>query len=138
MTTVRKGSKGNWVRYLQNSLRSLGYGVGPSRSDGIFGQGTDSAVRNFQRDNGLSVDGIAGPGTWCKIKDNIRPIQNQLISLGYSVGNCGADGIYGNSTIEAVQNFQRNKGLSVDGITGPDTQGALKTTIAIKCSYNKV
>lgn len=125
MTTVRRGSKGNWVVYLQNSLRSMGYGVGPCYSDGNFGSGTESAVRRFQSDNGLSSDGIVGNGTWNKIKEHIRPIQQKLIEKGYSVGECGADGIYGYGTVEAVKNFQRQNGLNVDGIAGPNTKNVL-------------
>ena len=41
------------------------------------------------------------------------------------MGGCGADGIYGDSTKEAVKKFQRDHGLSADGIAGPDTQDSL-------------
>ena len=44
---------------------------------------------------------------------------------GFSVGNCGADGIFGNDTHSAVSKFQRAKGLDVDGIAGEQTMSAL-------------
>jgi peptidoglycan hydrolase-like protein with peptidoglycan-binding domain len=60
--TVRVGSRGSVVQTLQARLQALGFSPGPI--DGIFGSGTDAAVRAFQRSRGLGVDGIAGPQTW--------------------------------------------------------------------------
>jgi len=61
--TVKRGSpRGDAVKGLQNALWSRGYDPGPI--DGIFGSGTENAVMGFQSDNGLAVDGIAGPMTW--------------------------------------------------------------------------
>jgi peptidoglycan hydrolase-like protein with peptidoglycan-binding domain len=125
MSYVQKGYKNRWVEYLQMSLVSLGYSIGPCGIDGHFGGGTENAVIDFQADHNLNQDGKVGNNTWNEIKAEIKPIQEQLIKLGYSVGSCGADGIYGYSTVEAVKNFQKNNGLSVDGIAGPNTQNAL-------------
>ena len=55
------GSTGEEVRQIQKKLKSLGYYTGAV--DGIFGSGTRAAVKAFQRDCGLTVDGIAGPKT---------------------------------------------------------------------------
>lgn len=60
--TIRKGSRGEDVIYLQKQLTVLGYGVG--NVDGIFGSKTLEAVKAFQVDNNLSVDGIVGEKTW--------------------------------------------------------------------------
>jgi len=54
--------RGEDVRELQNKLASLGYDVGPV--DGIFGPRTERAVIEFQKNNGLKVDGIVGPQTY--------------------------------------------------------------------------
>lgn len=54
------GSSGEPVRDLQRALTALGY---PLRADGMFGRDTEAALRTFQRDHGLSADGIAGPRT---------------------------------------------------------------------------
>jgi putative chitinase len=64
--TVRKGEHGVHVKWLQTSLRQLGYTDDhgdPLRSDGDFGPATFNTVRAFQRNHGLPDDGIAGPNT---------------------------------------------------------------------------
>lgn len=55
------GSRGDEVKQIQQKLKEYGFYTG--NVDGIFGKQTQSAVRNFQRNNNLSVDGIAGKGT---------------------------------------------------------------------------
>lgn len=60
--TVRRGSRGVYVKYLQEKLISKLYPAGTI--DGIFGNATETAVREFQQENGLTVDGIVGPATW--------------------------------------------------------------------------
>ena len=61
---LKGGSQGGAVKILQGSLNLKGY---PLVQDGIFGPATDSAVRWYQRNNGLTVDGIVGPNTWKSI-----------------------------------------------------------------------
>jgi peptidoglycan hydrolase-like protein with peptidoglycan-binding domain len=63
--TIRRGSTGNPVRRAQKRLTLGGYDTGGV--DGIFGAGTESAVRRFQGDRGLTVDGVVGPRTWDEI-----------------------------------------------------------------------
>lgn len=65
--TVRKGSKGDAVKELQMSLIALGYSCGSYGADGDFGSSTDSAVRAFQRDKRLEIDGIVGNATWAAL-----------------------------------------------------------------------
>lgn len=60
-TLSKMGSRGDEVRRIQQKLKNWGYYTGSV--DGIYGTQTQSAVRKFQRDNGLTVDGIAGPKT---------------------------------------------------------------------------
>ncbi|MDD6146959.1 MAG: spore cortex-lytic enzyme [Oscillospiraceae bacterium] len=60
-TLSRLGSRGEEVRQVQKKLKELGYYNGAV--DGIFGSGTQKAVRAFQKNCGLTVDGIAGPKT---------------------------------------------------------------------------
>ena len=57
---IKKGSRGNDVRWLQYALTQKGYRL---VCDGIFGAKTDEAVRAFQADNNLVIDGIVGPLT---------------------------------------------------------------------------
>lgn len=57
------GSSGADVKKMQEALIAAGYDVGSTGADGIYGQNTQRAVRQYQQDNGLSVDGIAGDQT---------------------------------------------------------------------------
>lgn len=63
--TLRKGARGNITKLLQEKLVKLGYNT--NGVDGIFGSGTYSAVREFQKTRGLSADGIVGQNTWRKL-----------------------------------------------------------------------
>lgn len=65
--TVKKGAKGNITKWIQKRLISLGYSCGSSGADGDFGSGTEKAVKNFQKANGLTADGIVGKDTWKKL-----------------------------------------------------------------------
>ena len=65
--TLRKGASGNITKLLQEKLVKLGYNT--NGVDGIFGSGTYSAVREFQKTRGLSADGIVGQNTWRKLLD---------------------------------------------------------------------
>ena len=64
-SVLRRGSTGQQVRVLQQKLKNWGYYSG--EVDGIFGSGTESAVKYFQRKNGLTQDGIVGPATAKKL-----------------------------------------------------------------------
>lgn len=63
---LRRGLSGLDVRDVQGKLNVLGYYQGDI--DGVFGPMTETAVRNFQRDQGLSVDGIVGPQTYSALQ----------------------------------------------------------------------
>ncbi|MED3889357.1 peptidoglycan-binding protein [Peribacillus frigoritolerans] len=62
---VREGAEGNITYILQAALFLEGHN--PHGMDGIFGSGTEIAVKAFQRANGLSADGIAGENTFAKL-----------------------------------------------------------------------
>lgn len=64
---LKKGSKGNQVKALQILLIGNGLSCGKWGADGDFGIGTENAVKEYQRKNKLTVDGIAGPATWGKL-----------------------------------------------------------------------
>ena len=64
-TLSRYGSRGEEVRQIQTKLKSYGYKV--TKVDGVYGVETMNAVRQFQRNNGLTVDGVAGRATLAKI-----------------------------------------------------------------------
>lgn len=71
---LRMGMSGGIVKFLQELLIGLGYDCGPTGADSDFGPATDAAVRKFQADNGLEVDGIAGPATCQKIAEKYAPL----------------------------------------------------------------
>lgn len=65
MTTLKKGSKGEDVKLLQESLQWLGLYHG--EIDGKFGSGTETAVKAFQSKYNLKIDGKVGDETWTKL-----------------------------------------------------------------------
>ncbi|MGD9754642.1 MAG: peptidoglycan-binding protein, partial [Acidimicrobiia bacterium] len=129
---------------LQRRLAALGLGDDVQLdAAGSYGDGTTSAVRSFQARYGLDVDGAVSELTWSILVeagyqlgdrqlylrapmmrgDDIADLQGRLGALGFDAGR--ADGIFGPLTAAALAEFQRNAGLSSDGICGPDTVEAL-------------
>lgn len=138
---------GEDIKSVQNKLNSLGYNAGTA--DGYYGDGTRTAVINFQSQKGLDADGDVGPTTWSALfntsisggssysrilkltsplmyGEDIRVVQNKLNSLGYNAGT--ADGYYGDGTRTAVINFQTARGLDIDGEVGTITWATLFNT----------
>ena len=66
MAALRPGASGPRVRTLQQLLHQRGFD--PGESNGLFGPGTEAAVRAFQASVGLSVDGQAGPNTFAALE----------------------------------------------------------------------
>lgn len=67
LPTLRKGDSGNSVKILQAFLIAYEYSTGISGIDGEFGFDTESAVKQFQKNSGISVDGIVGENTWSEL-----------------------------------------------------------------------
>ena len=141
--TLQEGDTGSSVSRLQQALKNLGYYTGTV--DGHYGSGTVEAVKAFQRQNGLRVDGKAGEATQRALYgtsstasyNTLRPgdegsavtnLQYALYELGYYDGR--VDGIYSSLTSEAVKAFQSNNGLKVDGVAGEETQKKLFSSSA--------
>jgi peptidoglycan hydrolase-like protein with peptidoglycan-binding domain len=136
---VREGDQQHPVQTLQYLLRARGHTL---TVDGIFGPGTDAAVRAFQQQRGLPVDGIVGPNTWSALivtvqrgsqGDAVRGVQEEFqfrnLSGDPSKG-LQVDGIFGPDTDAAVRGFQKALHLdipsvAIDGIAGPVTWQAL-------------
>lgn len=140
---LRMGSRGDEVKQVQQQLsnRSL---VKSSHVTGYYGPITYEAVKKFQSQNGLMVDGIVGPATRQKLnlssstsRSSSSVVSSGLFKLGTShpevsdiqrrlkeLGHYKYSRItqyYGPITQEAVKSFQRANGLAVDGIAGPAT-----------------
>ena len=64
---LKKGAKGAEVKALQILLIGYGHSCGSSGADGSLGPATDKAIRAFQKEKSLTVDGICGPKTWAKL-----------------------------------------------------------------------
>lgn len=133
---TRRGDRNNFVYLLQFILSRYGYNLSV---DGVFGANTETIVKQFQQQNGLTVDGIVGRNTW-KTFLTLAPyptlrqgsrgtyvlfLQRLLESILIPVGTI--DGIFGSQTANAVRTFQQNNNLVVDGIVGPNTWQALTT-----------
>ena len=89
--TIRKGSKGDAVRELQTMLLKLGYDLGPCGIDGDFGKATEAAVRSFQSDHGLAIDGVAGKNTWAELEKSVNVISAKPMEVSYRVIISGLD-----------------------------------------------
>ncbi|MGN1020402.1 MAG: peptidoglycan-binding protein [Aristaeellaceae bacterium] len=65
--TLRRGDRNDSVLRMQQLLIAAGYALPKYGADGSFGSETRAAVRQFQKDHGLKVDGIVGPATWAEL-----------------------------------------------------------------------
>ena len=128
--TTRSGMSGERVKTVQYLLRARGQGV---TVDGSYGSGTGGNVSTFQSSVGLTPDGVVGSATWEKLiltvrqgdnNEAVKALQSQLNSKGYSLV---VDGDFGTGTDKAVRNYQSSRGLTSDGIVGPNTWLALVT-----------
>ncbi len=116
---LQKGDKGQEVKNLQSKLIALGYSCGKSGADGDFGTDTLNAVKRFQQNHGLVVDGEAGVNTMAKI--------NALLS---SKSKPGASSAHYDAWIAALQKECNRQGYSrqaVDGVAGPATLAGCPT-----------
>lgn len=138
---LRPGDRSARVSEIQERLRNLGYEIGDE--DSLFGPSTTRALRTFQQARNILVDGIVGPHTWTELQeatfrlgdrvlyakqppvrgDDVVTLQQRLNGLGFDSGR--EDGIYGTNTAAAVRLFQKEYGVSEDGIFGPRTHAAL-------------
>ncbi len=144
--TMKRNDRGEDVRAAQQRLLFYGYYNG--KLDGIFGAGTEAAVKRFQQNNPpLVVDGKIGSRTYAMLfsdsanpydssdptytdtlkrgdqGDEVAKLQQRLLETYYYIGPC--DGAFGSNVEAAVKSFQTSVGLSADGKVGPTTYGAL-------------
>ncbi|MEA2434057.1 MAG: N-acetylmuramoyl-L-alanine amidase [Actinomycetota bacterium] len=138
---IREGDRSPEVADIQARLRSLKLAV--EDETGWFGESTRRAVREFQQQRGILVDGVIGPHTWSELVeaswrlgdrplylahppmrgDDVVSLQSRLNALGFDSGR--EDGIFGRLTDAAVRGFQKEYGVPEDGIFGQRSRAAL-------------
>lgn len=158
---LKKGDTGQDVKDIQIALNIHGYKL---VVDGDFGAKTDAAVKDFQKKNKLTVDGIVGPKTREALNKSVsvptpapapKPVptvvnypqyagtplkkgskgtqvrlaQQRLKERGWSIS---VDGDFGAGTEKVVKAFQKEKGLTQDGVIGSNTWKALWETKVTK------
>ena len=79
---LKNGCEGDDVKALQSGLIRLGYDLGRWGADGDFGDATEAAVRAFQRNHSLDVDGIAGPKTIAQLEAALAKLDSQELTEG--------------------------------------------------------
>ena len=148
---LKLNSKGTDVRNLQQDLTTLGYYW--AEITGNFGAKTETAVKRFQEENGLTADGVAGTktlnavaaavarkggtpasggnaGTTLKLNSQgtkVSQLQTDLKQLGYYYAEI--TGNFGERTEAAVKAFQKAKGLTADGVAGTKTLNAIAVAV---------
>lgn len=133
---------GKEVKTMQENLIKLGYSCGSTGADGDFGSNTEKAVKEFQKANGLVVDGKYGEKSKAKVEfllkkaiedakkiDSIKEVQNWA-NKNYKSGVI-EDGVYGANTKKALIKILQTElnqtyktSLVVDGIWGVNTKAA--------------
>lgn len=144
MLLLRRGDFGPDVAEVRATLTKLGLLSDPQPSQ-VFDLPVEHAVRAFQQQRGLITDGVVGPATYRALRDatyrlgdrplaflmaqpvtgdDVFALQERLLELGYDAGR--PNGEFGQQTEQALRSFQRDYGLIVDGMCGPDTVRALR------------
>lgn len=131
---LKVGEQHQTVLQLQKRLMSLGY-MDNDEPTTYYGAATSEAVKKFQRQLGMTQDGICGIETWDSLFSGSAPyykvkngddgqdivlIQQRLYQLGYLTDD-SATGHFGDTTEAAVKKMQERNGLTVDGEVGKDT-----------------
>lgn len=133
-SSLNVGASGESVRALQQALKNLGYSV---YVDGSYGANTANAVRAFQRDNGLYVDGYAGPSTMAKLfsgnaaaaqpAQQAQPAANTNTNTNTNIPASLSIGTQGEA-VKEMQKALRSKGYNIypDGSYGNYTANIVR------------
>ena len=151
-SVLKLNSQGTKVSQLQTDLKQLGYYY--AEITGNFGEKTQAAVKEFQKRNGLTADGIAGANTLAAIAaavekaggsvsgstgssgsglklgstgKEVGDLQENLTTLGFYYGDITNH--FGTLTQTAVKKFQKSRGLTQDGVAGAKTLAAIASAV---------
>lgn len=102
---LKKGYRGKDVQTLQRALQLL--------DDGIFGQLTEEAVKEFQKSHGLKVDGIVGDKTWAAICGSSLIKSKRIINE--IIVHCSATREGFNYTVNDITNWHKKRGFTTIG-----------------------
>ncbi|WP_234407868.1 3D domain-containing protein [Anaerosinus massiliensis] len=108
---VKQGMSGEIVKTVQNLLIGLGYGIGTA--DGVFGQKTFEAVRQFQMAHNLMPDGIVGEVTWSYLH-RAEPITDRNMRSISMVASAYSAYDPGNSNTTSTGSLVRKGLVAVD------------------------
>ena len=139
-TPLRQGDRGDSVRLLQFYLRMVASNFSSIPTitvDGIFGAATTSAVKAFQKEFGLTQDGVVGPATWQKLYEVYGDVADSLLAPNQRPGTYPGTPLKQGSTGTAVREaqfylrllavyFPTLPTVTIDGIYGPSTTAAVK------------
>lgn len=120
-SVLKMGSRGSNVKELQENLNKLGYDCGSA--DGVWGTKTENAVKKFQKDKGLTVDGIVGSATQAKIKECLDALNKPATSSKYNA-NVLKGQKWLNTNYSSVIIKATGKKLTEDGIFGTHSRNA--------------
>lgn len=102
MTFYKRGSTGAVVKQIQEALFLL--------ADGIYGAITEDAVKVFQRENGLTVDGIVGPATLAKlIPQRLKKSERKITEI---IIHCSATPDGKDFTVDDIRRWHKQRGYS--------------------------
>lgn len=136
---ISRGITGIYVKQLQLRLQDLGAHV---IADGLFDADTETAVKKFQQQQGLIVDGIVGDQTWNtllptleigSLGDEVKRLQIRLNFLISS--HLVIDGIFGMKTEAAVKQFQVRYITAMDGVLDLKTWDALLHAVIFSVDF---
>ena len=132
---VKSGDNGAMITTIQSRLMELGY-MDSDEPTEHFGPLTQSALKNFQRHNGLGDDGICGQETYDMLMNpeakvyvmqlgdtgpDVEGVQQRLYELGYLDNKANIQGTFGEKTEAAAKEFQKKNDLNDDGKVGTKT-----------------
>ena len=132
---VAAGDDGEIIATVQTRLMELGY-MDSDEPTQHFGPLTHSALKAFQRHNGLGDDGILGQATFAALMSeeakvyvmqlgdsgpDVEGVQQRLYELGYLDNKANIQGQFGDKTEEAAKAFQKKNHLTADGKVGSKT-----------------